>query len=151
MSAQAIGRTMGVFLAGSGAGAASEYLLDPEQGKRRRHQLRDQTLAKLRRGSREAERLAYDVAHRAQGAVAEATPSGRDPSELNDPALAAKVESELFRPADTPKGSINLNVEHGVVYLRGEVESREQLESLLTRARAVDGVKEVESLLHLPG
>jgi BON domain len=142
---------LGVFLAGSGVGAAAEYLLDPERGRRRRHVLRDQAIAKLRHGSREAERRAHDVAHKARGVVAEATPPGRDSSELNDPTLAAKVESELFRPADAPKGSININVEKGVVYLRGQVESQEQMDGLLARTRDVDGVTQVENLLHLPG
>lgn len=85
------------------------------------------------------------------GVAADATPPGRDSSELNDPALAAKVESELFRPADAPKDTVDVNVEDGVVYLRGEVPSREQLEDLIARAQAVDGVVRAEGLLHLPG
>lgn len=142
---------MGAFLAGWGAGAAAEYMLDPRQGKRRRHMFRDQTMAALRRGSRQMGRKTRYMAYKAEGVVAEATPPRRDSSELNDPALAAKVESELFRPADAPKGSVDLNVEDGVVYLRGAVESREQIEDLLARAGEVHGVKRVESLLHLPG
>jgi osmotically-inducible protein OsmY len=142
---------MAAFLVGSGAGAAAEYLLDPEQGKRRRHVLRDWTQARLRGGAREAGRKARYAGGKAVGVAAEATPPRRDLADLNDPALAAKVESELFRPEDAPKGTVDVNVENRVVYLRGEVPSREQLEELVARAGAVDGIARAESLLHLPG
>jgi osmotically-inducible protein OsmY len=143
--------TLAAFVAGSGVGMAVEYFLDPADGKRRRHMLRDRTTATLRRGSREAQRQARYMGGKAQGVVAEATPPGRDSSELNDPGLEAKVESELFRPAEAPKGSVDVNVERGVVYLRGEVEDRQRIEALVERARAVDGVSKVVSLLHVPG
>jgi BON domain-containing protein len=71
--------------------------------------------------------------------------------ELNDPGLAAKVESEIFRDDDAPKGSVNVNSENGVIYLRGEVGTQEQIDSLGSAARKVSGVKEVKNLLHLPG
>lgn len=140
-----------LLLAGSGAGAAAEFLLDPQQGKRRRHTMRDWTLARLRRGSREAGRKSRYMADKAQGLAAEAIDPGRDGSELNDPALAAKVESELFRPEDAPKGSVDVNVQGGIVYLRGEVSSKEQLRELIERAQSIDGVARAESLLHVPG
>jgi osmotically-inducible protein OsmY len=140
------------FAAGALAGAAAEHLFDPDNGRRRRHMIRDQAMAKLRRGSREAEERAHYVTNKARGAVAEAVPVGHhDPSLLNDPALTAKVESELFRPADAPKGSVDVNVEYGVLYLRGEVESQERMDELVARAERIDGITEVEPLLHLPG
>jgi len=139
------------FLAGSGAGVAAEYLLEPQHGKRRRHVLRDWTQARLRRGAREAGRKAQYAAGKATGLAADATPPARDPSELNDPALAAKVETELFRPEDAPKGKVDVNVENRVVYLRGEVQTPEQREDLINRAKAVEGIARAESLLHLPG
>lgn len=139
------------FLVGSGAGAGGAYLLDPQNGKRRRHVLRDKTRARLRGGARELGRSAHYAGGKAAGVAAEAMPPRRDSSELNDPTLAAKVESELFRPEGSPKGTVDVNVEDHVVYLRGQVASREQLEELVDRARAVDGVARAESLLHLPG
>jgi osmotically-inducible protein OsmY len=140
-----------VFLAGSGAGVAAEYLFDPSHGKRRRHVLRDGIQARLRGSARTLSRRTHYAAGKAAGVVAGATPPGRDSSALNDPALAAKVESEIFRPKGSPKGTVDVNVEDRVVYLRGEVASREQLQELIERARAVDGVARAESLLHLPG
>jgi osmotically-inducible protein OsmY len=88
-----------------------------------------------------------------KGAAGGVTPGvGREPAEerLNDPALARKVETEIFRDKQIPKGHISVNAEYGVVYLRGEVPTSEAMEELTTRARAVDGVKAVENLTHLP-
>jgi osmotically-inducible protein OsmY len=78
---------------------------------------------------------------------------GREPADqrLNDPALARKVESEVFRDDAIPKGSLSVNAEYGVVYLRGEVPSREVMDQLTERTREVDGVRAVENLTHLPG
>jgi osmotically-inducible protein OsmY len=78
---------------------------------------------------------------------------GREPADqrLNDPALARKVESEVFRDDAIPKGSLSVNAEYGVVYFRGEVPSREVMDQLTERAREVDGVRAVENLTHLPG
>ena len=73
-------------------------------------------------------------AGKAKGA-AHATPgAGREPAEerLNDPALARKVESEIFRDDALPKGSISVNAEYGVIYLRGEVPSQDVMEELAT-------------------
>ena len=89
-----------------------------------------------------------------KGAATNVAPGvGREPAEerLNDPALARKVESEVFRDAALPKGSISVNAEYGVIYFRGEVPSREVMEELTKRARGVDGVRAVENLTHLPG
>ena len=46
---------------------------------------------------------------------------------------------------------MNVNAENGTVYLRGEVEKPDLLEELVQKARSVQGMKEVENLLHLPG
>jgi osmotically-inducible protein OsmY len=89
-----------------------------------------------------------------KGAAQSATPgAGREPAEerLNDPALARKVESEIFRGDELPKEKISVNAEYGVIYLRGEVPSQDVMEELTTRARGVDGVRAVENLTYLPG
>jgi osmotically-inducible protein OsmY len=88
-----------------------------------------------------------------KGAAQSVTPgAGREPAEerLNDPALARKVESEIFRGDDIPKGDVDVNAEYGVIYLRGQIADRETMQKLVERARAVDGVRGVENLTHLP-
>lgn len=80
-----------------------------------------------------------------------ARPQPVEETELNEPALEAKVETVLFRPEDAPKGSVVVNVEERRVVLRGQVESSERIEELVRRAEEIEEVLEVESLLHLPG
>jgi len=50
-----------------------------------------------------------------------------------------------------PKGQINVNAENGVVVLRGQVEESELIRDLEAKTRKVQGVREVENLLHTPG
>ena len=139
-----------VALAGL-AGAVGEFFLDPASGRRRRAVATDRIAAFFRRRRAEAEREARYAAGVAKGAVEGITPSGREPAELNDPALEAKVESEIFRDPETPKGRVNVSVEEGVVYLRGELPSKDRIEELAASARAVAGVVGVVNLVHLPG
>jgi osmotically-inducible protein OsmY len=123
LSAKAVG-------AAGAAGLAAGYFLDPDSGRRRRDSARDRALAMIRRGAQR--------------------PQPEAESAPNDQALAERVKSEIFRPADAPKGSVNVNVENGVVYLRGEVKRQDQIQKLVEQAGEVDGVAAVESLLHTP-
>jgi osmotically-inducible protein OsmY len=61
------------------------------------------------------------------------------------------VETVIFRDADSPKGSVNVNVQNGVVQLRGEIERPELIDELVEKTRKVQGVEAVENLLHVPG
>ena len=74
-----------------------------------------------------------------------------DKPQPDDATLAHKVETEIFRDAEVPKGQINVNAENGVVVLRGEVEEPELIRDLEEKTRNVQGVQEVENLLHTPG
>jgi osmotically-inducible protein OsmY len=76
-------------------------------------------------------------------------PRGR--TSVDDVTLAQQVQSELFREESAPKGQISVNAANGVVQLRGEVEQPELIGELVQRARSVQGVRDVENLLHLPG
>jgi osmotically-inducible protein OsmY len=137
------------LLAAAAAGIA--WLLDPESGRRRRALLRDRVAAFFRRSARRGGRAARGVASEAYGLKQKATHLREQPKDFDDGTLKAKVETELFRAADSPKGRVNVNAQRGVVQLRGEVESPELIDELVARARSVQGVQEVENLLHLPG
>jgi hypothetical protein len=68
----------------------------------------------------------------------------------DDASLTEKVQNELFRAGDVPKSRIDVDVENGVVRLRGEVERHELIDELEHRTRRVEGVRDVENLVHLP-
>jgi osmotically-inducible protein OsmY len=72
-------------------------------------------------------------------------------TDVDDTTLTHKVESEIFRDDSVPKGQINVNAQEGVVQLRGEVPSEEMVSDLVEKTRSVEGVRDVENLLHLPG
>jgi osmotically-inducible protein OsmY len=141
------------LLIGAAAGFAAAWFLDPNDGTRRRNVARDKTMKYARKGKDEAVRRADYATGQVKGTASTATPGAReDASErLNDPALAQKVESEAFRDEAIPKGNISVNAEKGVIYLRGQVPSTDVMAELTARARAVDGVRAVENLTHLPG
>ena len=132
-------------------GAALAYFLDPDQGRRRRNITRDRVASTLRRGSRNLARTGRQAAAEAYGLSRKATYlTPRDEPPPNDATLSQRVESEVFRDPDIPKGRINVNAEQGVVVLRGEVDRPEQIRSVETAVRRVSGVVDVENLLHLP-
>jgi osmotically-inducible protein OsmY len=142
------------FIFGAAAGAAAAWFLDPNEGNRRRSVAQDKAAKYVRKGASEAERQARYAGGAMKGAAVEAAPVGGRPDageRLNDAGLKAKVESEIFREADAPKGSVSVNVEDGVVYLRGEVPAPEQVTELTEAASKVEGVRDVQSLLHGPG
>jgi hypothetical protein len=129
-------------------GAALVYFFDPENGKRRRKVTADRLAGFLRRQSRKT----GDLGQRAHALKQRATHLREEPKpQPDDVTLARKVESEIFRDVDVPKGKINVNAEEGKVVLRGEVESPELIEELVGKTRKIQGVQDVESLLHTPG
>ena len=73
------------------------------------------------------------------------------PKDYDDATLKDKVESELFRDEHEVKGAININAQQGVVQLRGEVPSQDLIDVLVEKTEKIQGVREVESLLHTPG
>ena len=104
------------------------YFFDPRQGAARRAQLQQRLSGLL--GSR--------AGFRTDGSP-------------NDETLAHKVETELFRDDEVPKGQINVNAQDGVVQLRGEVPNEDMIGDLVEKTRSVQGVRDVENLLHTPG
>ena len=140
------------YLSAAIGGAALAYFLDQQNGRRRRHQTRDQALSLARQATKRARKLVHHVTADATGTARRAAHAVRPLSdiEIDDATLVDKVESIVFRNHDLPKGQININAENGVVFLRGQVERSELVEALETRVRKVNGVKDVENLLHTP-
>jgi osmotically-inducible protein OsmY len=141
---------MVTFLLGAAAGYAAGYFLDPSSGRRRRHQTRDQAFSKARHGKREATRQAAYAAGRAHGVVHKMTPSHASSEPADDVTLAHRVETEIFRAPDAPKGHVSVNAENGVVFLRGELDDPQWIARLGDDAARVTGVAAVRNLLHTP-
>jgi len=77
-------------------------------------------------------------------------PPRRRPKDLDDVAIARKVESIIFRDRKVAKGKVDVNVADGVVWLRGEVKTPDLVRQLEAQAREIPEVTGVENLLHLP-
>jgi len=133
-------------------GALLTYFFDPQNGRRRRALARDRIPAFFRSTSRKAGDAGSAVTSEASAAKQKATHlKEEEKPQPDDVTLARKVETEIFRDADIPKGRINVNAENGKVVLRGEVEQPELIKDLEQRTKKVQGVQEVENLLHVPG
>ena len=149
--ARAISRLASILVSGI-AGVGLMYFLDPQSGKRRRTALRDRTGG----GTRHTARRVASVGRRAAATVYGMTQKVTHlrPAEFsvpNDPDLVARVESEIFRDPEIPKGSLNINAYDGKIIVRGQVEDAGQMRNIERAIRRVRGVREVENLLHLPG
>jgi osmotically-inducible protein OsmY len=137
------------FVAGAAVGGAAAYLFDNRSGAQRRQEL----AAAARRRKRGVEGAAKGAQATAQRVVAKAqhAAAGGDSPPPDDITLARKVETEIFRPADAPKGQVNVQALGGVVELRGQVDDPGVIDDLEKRTRRVTGVRDVRNLLHLPG
>jgi osmotically-inducible protein OsmY len=139
------------FFRYAGLGALIAYFFDPENGNRRRALARDRIPALFRRSTVRVEKAAQTVTSEAKATKAKVTHRKEaEKPQPDDVTLARKVETEIFRGDDVPKGQINVNAENGKVVLRGEVEKPAMIKDLEKRTRKVQGVREVENLLHTP-
>jgi hypothetical protein len=87
-----------------------------------------------------------------QRPAAQSRPAARraKPKRLDDATITDKVETILFRDDDVDKGKIDVNTADGVVYLRGQAKTPEQIKALEAQTREIPEVRGVENLLHLP-
>jgi hypothetical protein len=136
------------FLFAGALGYGLAFFFDPQQGARRRNMTRDRIFAFFRRSARRSRAVpqtAYATKQKLTHLREEPKP------QPDDVTLARKVETEIFRDADAPKGQVNINAVEGVVELRGEVKQPELVRELEEKARKVQGVRDVRNLLHTPG
>jgi hypothetical protein len=140
------------ILTGAIVGAAAAYLFDPERGHARRAMLGDRVGAQVRRGWRKVNQLGTRTS-----ASAAAFPQrmvqlrSMRPRPADDLTLRDRVESEVFRNPDLPKGRINFDIESGIVTIRGQVENAYQIANVEKAVLKVPGVAGVENLLHVDG
>ena len=84
------------------------------------------------------------------GAASSLTGGGADDGAERDQSVNSQVESTLFSDSSLPKDQININTVDGVVYVRGTVASKEQIDEIERRVKGVSGVDAVINLLRLP-
>lgn len=131
--------------------AALMYFFDRQNGKRRRRMAVDRTAGFFRHRIRQLDRSRQSAVSTGHGVAQKAKHLREEEKpQPNDATLKAKVESEVFRDVEVPKGKVDVNAEDGVVYLRGEVDSPDLVAELEKATRKVQGVREVQNLLHTP-
>jgi BON domain len=138
-------------LAGALVGAIAIYFFDPERGRARRAQFADWAGARLRRGQRALNQFGARTGSSAAALPQRMVSLRSGPRPADDLTLRDRVESEVFGNPDVPKGRINLDVESGVVTIRGQLDNALQIASVEKAVLNVPGVNGVENLLHVDG
>ena len=140
------------LLAALVGGAVLAFMLDPDRGRSRRAVTADRVAGTARRTGRHVGRIGRRVGSTVAGWRQRAAHAGKtDADQLDDTALAHRVESELFRDQSVPKGRLNINVENGVAVLRGTVDDEAMIASLERKVLRIPRVVGVRNLLHRTG
>ena len=144
------GSAIGKVALAAAAGAGATYLLDPDRGRARRAQLRDQTRATVRRDVRMVQRRVRYDRGRLEGAIHRASDRNHEPP-ANDLVLVDKVRSEAMGRMPEIESRVSLDACNRVVTLRGELDDAGDIMRLEAAVRAVPGVEGVVNLVHRPG
>ena len=99
--------------------------------------------------TKKARTQAHHATNKMKGVANAVTPHRHE--EMDDQTLADRVRTEIFRSADAPKGSVSVDVQAGVAYLRGEVADMDWIDRLGKETQKVQGINGVKNLLHTPG
>jgi osmotically-inducible protein OsmY len=129
--------------------AAGMYLFDPDRGRSRRARLADQAGAAARKAGERAQAKARYQKGVFQGIAHDLTEPFRPDADLDDDTLRQKVKSEAIGRWDGQKRDIEVDVEDGVVTLRGPASS-DQATELIRLVEAVPGVGAVNDELSVP-
>lgn len=137
-------RSTKAFLLGAGAA----YLLDPKEGRRRRHVLRDRALRSVRRSQRLALRKVRFAGGHLRGLVALARRLVARPDvATDDVTVTQRIRSDALRDVGVATRDLDVEVKRGVATIKGSVESRELADQLIARVRKVPGVRDVAAML----
>jgi hypothetical protein len=140
-----------LLVVGGLVGALTAFFADPERGNARRKEAVDRIGGLARHTGHHAERVVRWVRAKTTGWSRKVTHLRVAHPSVDDLTLRDRVESELFRDPEVPKGNINLDVAGGRVTLRGQVKWPEQIRELQSRVARMPGVQNVQSFLHLEG
>jgi hypothetical protein len=132
-------------------GAGTAYFLDPRQGRRRRHVVRDRSAAVLRRGSRVGLEKARFTGGHLRGLIAGSRRAlGRQSVVVSDDAtVRQRIRSEALPEAGISTREVEVEVEDGVATLRGSVDGRAAADELVSRVAKVPGVRDVAAMIRV--
>jgi len=134
------------LLVGAGAGAGLMYLLDPDQGNRRRALMRDQ-LVRARHLTEDAvDATSRDMRNRARGVVADLR-ARLIPEDVSDEVLQERVRARLGQTIRYAR-SIETSVADGSVTLRGPVLGAD-VARVVRRVGQIPGVRAVDNRLEV--
>lgn len=139
------------LLGAGAAGAALAFIFDPDRGKGRRAKAKDMVAGRMRSTARATARRSRYIAGRANGMrqrVIHRNHRGEIEFPPDDRTLIDKIKSQAIG-VRWDQSRIVLNAVGGVVELRGEVDTIEDMERLEKAVRKVPGVVGVENMLHL--
>lgn len=134
---------MSPILTGIALGAAGTFMLDPQQGRRRRAVLRDKVVRSVREGREFGDAAAKDLRARAQGAAAQMRALRGGP--VTDEVLVSRARAKLGRYASHPH-AVHVTAQGGIITLTGDVLTNEH-QSLVRALITVAGVKDVDDRL----
>jgi hypothetical protein len=137
------------LLIGAAAGAAVMYFLDPDRGRGRRAQVSQQLGARKRKIEHVAEGVEKDAANRAEGAAARAKGAGVF-HPTDDRSLEVHLH-QVLEELDVETRDVTVEAVGGLVRVRGQVASTEDIARVVRAVNGVPGVHAVESFMHLPG
>lgn len=129
---------------GIAVGAFAMYLLDPEEGRRRRALVRDKAASAGHDAGRLARGASRHTANQLRGAAAEAQSHMRG-APVSDSQLHERIRSQLGHLVDQP-GNLQVKVDHGRVTLSGSAKPSE-IQSLVAVVSAMQGVEGVDNRL----
>ena len=128
-------RTALFFALGAAVGAALSRLLSRDRARA--------MAGSASSGVSAARTQAHHAANKMKGVAHAVTPHHHEA--MDDQTIADRVRSEIFRAADAPKGDVSVDVQAGVVYLRGAVSEHAWIDRLGTAAAKVEAPPGQES------
>ena len=130
-------------------GVGSAYLFDPRSGRRRRRIVRDRSLHFVRRVGKAANRRQRYVRGRLRGVQATVRRHDRSDRSTDDHTISQRIKSEALREAGVSARDVEVEVQDGVVTLRGRVEDDAIANTLVQSVSGVQGVSDVAAMLHV--
>ena len=135
------------LICGAGLGAGMMYLLDIDQGKRRRALARDQAARSARKTREAVAATARDAQNRAQGMAATVRSWVSSPPSMTDDVLIERIRAKLGMLVRHPR-SIDVAAHDGTVILSGPVLA-DEVDSLVAMVSRVAGVRHVDNRLEI--